>query len=88
MAPRPTWEGHLRLSLVACPRPLEDPTDPTEPIADPAQRNVIEPESGSPRDAGPPPQVEGSPEPGDFEDPTPQPARPPPMDPKIAPLRV
>jgi hypothetical protein len=82
----------LLLSLVACPRPIENPADPDRPVAaDPAQGNTVEPNRPAPGDAGPPPAVEPTPidpsPPEGREHPAVDPA-PPPMDPKNAPLRV
>jgi len=81
----------LVLSLVACPRPLENPADPDKPIAaDPGQSDTVPPEHPAPGDAGPPPPVKAVPDdpaPASTDHPAVDPA-PPPMDPKNAPLRV
>ncbi len=83
----------LVLSLVACPRPIENPADPDHPVAaDPNKGDVIEPDRPAPPgDAGPPPPIDRAPatdpEPEGREQPAVNPA-PPPMDPKNAPLRV
>jgi hypothetical protein len=80
----------LMLSLVACPRPIENPADPEKPVAaDPDDGDTVEPSRPAPGDAGLPPPVD--PVPDDPSptgtDPAVEPA-PPPMDPKNAPLRV
>jgi len=82
----------LVLSLVACPRPIDNPADPDHPVAtDPAKGETVEPNRPAPGDAGPPPPVEPfqvvPPPPEGREQPAVDPA-PPPMDPKNAPLRV
>lgn len=81
----------LVLSLVACPRPIENPADPDRPIAaDPAKGDTVEPNRPAPGDAGPPPAIDPVPDdpaPQGREHPAVEPA-PPPMDPKNAPLRV
>jgi hypothetical protein len=84
----------LMLSLVACPRPIENPVDPDKPVAaDPDNGDTVEPNNPAPaRDAGPPPPIDPTPPsnpevPEGREQPAVNPA-PPPMDPKNAPLRV
>jgi hypothetical protein len=82
----------LVLSLVACPRPIENPADPDRPVAaDPDKGETIEPDRPAPRgDAGPPAPIDPVPDdpiPEGSERPALEPA-PPPMDPKNAPLRV
>jgi hypothetical protein len=82
----------LLLSLVACPRPIENPADPDKPVtADPGRANTVEPDHPAPGDAGPPPPptapVPDDPAPASSDRPAVDPA-PPPMDPKYAPLRV
>jgi hypothetical protein len=81
----------LVLSLVACPRPIENPADPDKPItADPERGDTVEPDHPAPGDAGPTPPVNPVPDdpaPASSDRPAVDPA-PPPMDPKNAPLRV
>jgi len=84
----------LMLSLVACPRPIENPVDPDKPMAaDPDKGDTVEPNNPAPAgDAGPPPPIDPAPPsdpqtPQGREQPAVNPA-PPPMDPKNAPLRV
>jgi len=81
----------LVLSLVACPRPIENPADPSKPVtADPAHGDTVEPGHPAPGDAGPPPPVSPPDDPapaGSSDRPAVDPT-PPPMDPKNAPLRV
>ncbi|HUS68575.1 MAG TPA: hypothetical protein VMZ28_28765 [Kofleriaceae bacterium] len=85
--------------LTACPRPVSNPVDPADdPTAskpDPDDADTIEPAAAPPTDAGPPspktpPTVPPTPEPSPtVEDGLPvQPASPPPVDPKNAPLAV
>jgi hypothetical protein len=83
----------LVLSLVACPRPIDNPANPNPPVnAEPDKGNTVEPGNPAPGDAGPPPPVNPpaseptSPE-GSSEHPAVDPT-PPPIDPKNAPLRV
>jgi hypothetical protein len=82
----------LVLSLVACPRPIENPADPDPPIAtDPAEGDTVEPNRPAPGDAGPTPSIKSVPvDPATEgrEQPAVEPVAPPPMDPKNAPLRV
>lgn len=85
----------LVLSLVACPRPIDNPANPNpnQPVTgQPGDGNTVEPERPAPGDAGPPPPVKpATPEPGPPEGSSEHPAvdpTPPPMDPKNAPLRV
>lgn len=83
----------LVCSLVACPRPIENPADPDRPVAaDPAKEDTVEPGRPAPGDAGPAPSVDPLPDdpaPAGREQPAMEPAPPPPpMDPKNAPLRV
>ncbi|HEU5060110.1 MAG TPA: hypothetical protein VFU21_26440 [Kofleriaceae bacterium] len=85
----------LVLSLCACPRPIENPADPDQPVAgEPDKGDVIEPGRPAPGDAGPPPPIEPLPTdpdppevPSGREQPAVNPVAPP-MDPKNAPLRV
>jgi DNA end-binding protein Ku len=49
MAERPSWEGHLRLSLVTCPVALSPATTEAETI----RFNLINPATGTPRRATP-----------------------------------
>ena len=89
----------LLLSLVACPRPIDNPADPDPPIAtDPSKGDTVEPNRPAPGDAGPAgPTRPINPVPDDpatdpategREHPAVEPVAPPPMDPKNAPLRV
>ena len=81
----------LVLSLVACPRPIENPADPDRPVAaDPDKADTVEPDRPAPSgDAAPPAPINPAPDPipQGSERPAVEPA-PPPMDPKNAPLRV
>lgn len=86
--------------LTACPRPVTNPLDPNDdPTAgatqtDPDDGETIDPVAPPPSDAGPPTSMpappEQPPEPSpSVEDGFPvQPATPPPIDPKNAPLSV
>ena len=87
--------------LTACPRPVNNPVDPNEdPTAskpDPADGETIEPAAEPPPDAGPPsplprpPTAPTTPEPSppSLDDRVPvQPASPPPVDSRNAPLAV
>ncbi len=81
----------LVLSLVACPRPIENPANPDKPITgDPGRGDTVEPGHPAPGDAGPPPPVDPVPDdpaPASSDRPAVDPA-PPPIDPRTAPLRV
>jgi hypothetical protein len=81
----------LSLSLVGCPRPIENPADPKNPVAGEPAADTIEPDRPSPGDAGPAPIVQPprpDPVPNELEETNIEPATPPPMDPQTAPLRV
>ena len=85
----------LVLSICACPRPIENPADPDQPMAgEPEKDDVIEPGRPAPSDAGAPPPIDPvpkQPDPPEVPEGREQPAvnpAPPPMDPKNAPLRV
>lgn len=85
----------LVLSLCACPRPIENPADPEDPVAaEPDKGDVVDPKRPAPGDAGPVAPIDplpSEPDPPEVPDGREQPAvnpAAPPMDPKNAPLRV
>jgi hypothetical protein len=89
----------LALSLCACPRPIDNPVNPDQPVAGEPDKgdkaeDVIEPGRPAPGDAGSPPPIDPRPDPDPpevpqgREQPAVNPSPPPPMDPKNAPLRV
>lgn len=85
----------MALSLCACPRPIDNPVNPDQPVAgEPDKGDVIEPGRPAPGDAGAPPPIDPRPDPDPpevpqgREQPAVNPSPPPPMDPKNAPLRV